>query len=85
LDKKVAALLRDVDDLLEGDKERKLNEAEKKLKKLDNDIEDLNLKRVDAAKHQREYQDLIDDAKEEPGDSDPNLMNKLKKLDGDAK
>lgn len=85
MDKKVAALLRDVDDLLEGDKERKLNEAEKKLKKLDNDIEDLNLKRVDAAKHQREYQDLIDDAKEEPGDSDPNLMNKLKKLDGDAK
>jgi len=85
LDKKVAALLRDVDDLLEGDKERKLNEAEKKLKKLDNDIEDLNLKRVDAAKHQLEYQDLIDDAKEEPGDSDPNLMNKLKKLDGDAK
>ena len=85
MDKKVAALLRDVDDLLEGDKERKLNEAEKKLKKLDNDIEDLNLKRVDAAKHQREYQDLIEDAKVEPGDSDPNLMNKLKKLDGDAK
>ena len=62
-----------------------MNEAQKKLKKLDNDIEDLNLKRVDAAKHQREYQDLIEDAKVEPGDSDPNLMNKLKKLDGDAK
>jgi len=85
LEKKVKNLQDDVDDLLEGDKERKIDEAQRKLAELDAKIGDLNLDRADAAKHLKEYQDLIEDAKEEPGKSDPVLLQKLKKLEGEAK
>lgn len=75
----------DVNEMLEGDKDRKIGEADKKLAELDAVIDDLNDKRADAIKKLGAYQDLIERAKEDPGKSDPKLLDKIKKLEGEAK
>lgn len=51
--------MNDVDNMLERDKGRKIDEAEQGINNLDDQIEDLDLKREDLYKKMGDYKQLI--------------------------
>ena len=75
----------DVENMLERDKGRKVDEAESLLNDLDDQIDDLAQKRDDLYKKLGEYKNLIADAKSKEGREDPELLAKLRDLDAEAK
>lgn len=81
----IQSLMGDVENMLERDKGRKVDEAESLLNDLDDQIDDLALKREDLFKKLSEYKSLITQAKTKEGRDDPELMGKLKELEGEAK
>lgn len=81
----IQSLMGDVENMLERDKGRKVDEAEKLLNDIDDQIDDLALKREDLYKKLGEYKSLIAQAKSKEGRDDPELMAKLKELEGEAK
>lgn len=71
----------DVENMLERDKGRKVDEVEQMLNDLDDHIDDLSLKREDLFKKLNEYKGLIAQAKNKEGREDPELLGRLKELE----
>lgn len=71
--------------MLERDKGRKIDEAEKNLADLDANIDNLEGKLDDAINMLNEYKNKIANAKANEGRDDPELLAKLKELESEAK
>jgi len=66
-----------VNELLEQEKERKIQEAGDKVKDLERSLADLDDLKKDALKKLEEYEHLIDEAKNNEGQDDSHLLGKL--------
>lgn len=71
--------------MLERDKGRKIDEAEKNLNDLDGNINNLENKLDDVINMLNEYKNKIAKAKTQEGRDDPELLAKLKELEAEAK
>ena len=81
----IASLQGDVEQMLERDKGRKIDEAEKNLGDLDGNINNLENKLDDVINMLNEYKNKIAKAKTQEGREDPELLGKLKDLESEAK
>ena len=77
-------LVDDVEKLIEGEKNNKIQDADEQLGKLDLALADLDGLRKDAQKKLEKYKDMIQAAKENEGQTDPQIMGILKKLEKEA-
>lgn len=77
-------LQHEIDNLLDGEKNRKIQQADEALGLLDKELADLDDLRRDCRKKLEKYQDMIADAKAKEGQGDPQLMSLLKKLEKEA-
>ena len=84
LKKELAKLAKDTEDLLEGEKERKIQAADARYGDLEKALEDLDDLKFAAAAKLKQYQGMIDDAKANEGQQDPQLMGRLKQLEKEA-
>jgi len=70
--------------LLEGEKDRLIQDADKMLQGLDQQLDDLDKVKKEAEKKLAEYQDMIEAAKANEGQDDPALRDALKQLQKEA-
>lgn len=82
--KDVDALNDEVDKLIEGEKNNKIQDADKQLGLLDKALADLADQKKEAQKKLQKYQDMIAAAKDNEGQNDPQLMGTLKRLEKEA-
>jgi len=77
-------LTKDVDALIEQEKQKKIGKADDLIKDLERLLVDLDDTKKDATKKLQKYQGLIEDAQQEEGKEDPQLLGKLNQLEKEA-
>lgn len=82
--KDINDLERDVEDMLKKNKRKKIDDAVKKLAKLDKGIDDLLMNSEVCFKKLNELKGLLAEAKANQGKDDPELANKLKQIEQDV-